>query len=261
MAALIVIMVVALIALCVVILLLVRGTGWKSKRLRQPVSRGEAGEHAVADILGETVPAEQYVINDYLFVDAEGHSRQVDHVYINGRGIWVIETKNYSGTVYGYEKQREWTQVSAGGKEVNRFYNPLKQNLTHIYSLAAIIGRKDIFHNVVCFVGSADISNVIADNVCGLDGIGYIKKRNAAVSLDAEEMASYYNRLLEWREEHPVSESEHVASIMRKREEIRQGVCPRCGGRLVVREGKYGEFFGCSNYPACTFRKKINEDV
>lgn len=33
-------------------------------------------------------------------------------------------------------------------------------------------------------------------------------------------------------------------------------LCPRCGNELVKRNGKYGEFFGCSNFPACRFTKK-----
>lgn len=32
--------------------------------------------------------------------------------------------------------------------------------------------------------------------------------------------------------------------------------CPRCGGKLYRREGKYGEFLGCSNYPKCNYTKK-----
>lgn len=261
MIALIIIIAVALIALCAVILLLVHGTSGKGKRSEKSVSRGEAGEDAVADILGATVPDEQYVINDYLFVDAGGHSRQIDHIYINRRGIWVIETKNYSGTIYGLEKQREWLQVLANGGEVNKFYNPLKQNYTHIYSLAEIVGRNGIFHNIVCFAGNADLSHVAAKNVCGLDGVGYIKVCSTSVCLTTRQMEMYYNKLLEWQAAHPVSSEEHVASIMKKRDEIRQGICPRCGGRLVVRNGKYGQFFGCSNYPKCTFKKKIDEDI
>ena len=33
-------------------------------------------------------------------------------------------------------------------------------------------------------------------------------------------------------------------------------VCPRCGGTLVKRNGKYGTFMGCSNYPKCRYIKK-----
>lgn len=32
-------------------------------------------------------------------------------------------------------------------------------------------------------------------------------------------------------------------------------ICPRCGGRLVKRRGKYGEFIGCTNYPKCHYKK------
>ena len=32
-------------------------------------------------------------------------------------------------------------------------------------------------------------------------------------------------------------------------------VCPKCGGSLIERSGKYGKFFGCSNYPKCNFTK------
>lgn len=33
--------------------------------------------------------------------------------------------------------------------------------------------------------------------------------------------------------------------------------CPECGGKLVLRKGKFGEFYGCSNYPRCNFTKKL----
>lgn len=32
-------------------------------------------------------------------------------------------------------------------------------------------------------------------------------------------------------------------------------ICPKCGGRLVKRKGRYGEFIGCSNYPKCHYKK------
>ncbi len=32
-------------------------------------------------------------------------------------------------------------------------------------------------------------------------------------------------------------------------------VCPECGGELVKRKGRFGEFFGCSNYPNCKYTK------
>ncbi len=34
-------------------------------------------------------------------------------------------------------------------------------------------------------------------------------------------------------------------------------ICERCGGNLVLKKGKYGVFYGCTNYPKCKFTKKL----
>lgn len=42
-----------------------------------------------------------------------------------------------------------------------------------------------------------------------------------------------------------------IASIKTK-----GGVCPKCGGELIMRDGKYGSFIGCSNFPKCRYTQK-----
>lgn len=34
-------------------------------------------------------------------------------------------------------------------------------------------------------------------------------------------------------------------------------VCPRCGGELIKRKGRFGPFFGCGNYPACRYTRNL----
>ncbi|MBR0455592.1 MAG: topoisomerase DNA-binding C4 zinc finger domain-containing protein [Firmicutes bacterium] len=34
----------------------------------------------------------------------------------------------------------------------------------------------------------------------------------------------------------------------KSRKSIRQGICPQCGGKLVIRNGEYGSFYGYSIY-------------
>ena len=49
-------------------------------------------------------------------------------------------------------------------------------------------------------------------------------------------------------------------NVNAKKESVRDPlVCPRCGGRLVLRRGPYGEFYGCSNYSRikCEYKRKI----
>ena len=36
-----------------------------------------------------------------------------------------------------------------------------------------------------------------------------------------------------------------------------QGLCPKCGHELILREGRYGIFWGCSNYPNCNYTKHL----
>lgn len=42
-----------------------------------------------------------------------------------------------------------------------------------------------------------------------------------------------------------------------KREHLSTKKCPKCGGEMYIREGKYGKFLGCSNYPNCKGTLKI----
>lgn len=37
--------------------------------------------------------------------------------------------------------------------------------------------------------------------------------------------------------------------------------CPKCGKKLLIREGRYGRFYGCSDYPACDYTKPILKEV
>lgn len=50
---------------------------------------------------------------------------------------------------------------------------------------------------------------------------------------------------------------EHLGNVylnMERRDEaVASGKYPRCGGNLVLRKGKYGQSYGCSNYPRCNY--------
>jgi DNA topoisomerase-1 len=38
-------------------------------------------------------------------------------------------------------------------------------------------------------------------------------------------------------------------------EETSHGICPKCGGNLVEKSGRFGRFIACSSYPDCTYTK------
>ena len=219
--------------------------------LKRPSTRGKHGENKVRRVIGETVENEQYVINDFILVN-DGKSSQIDHIVINPHGIFVIETKNYSGEIYGSENQREWTQVLAYGKVKNKLYNPLKQNATHIYNVKKIVGRLPVY-SLVVFVQN-NTHNIDAKNVIPLSALK-TALQSGEIILTVEQMQTAYNLLLSNQSD--ISTKEHVQNIRKQQQNLELGICPRCGGNLVLRNGKYGEFWGCSNYPKCKFTKRI----
>ncbi len=227
------------------------------RRKKSADEKGATGEALVARVLGNTIPGQQYVLHNLLFSDEEGNTCQIDHIYINPRGIWVIETKNYAGRIYGNDNQQEWMQVLAYGNTKNRFYNPVKQNATHIYRLSKYLKRKDFFQNIVCFLYDADIVDVQSSHVYTIATLPNIKNIITNVRMSIDEMEYYYQQLCALHINNHTTLEEHINNIHQKEYYLQQGICPRCGQPLVLRQGSYQSFYGCSGYPKCKFKKKI----
>ena len=213
---------------------------------------GKVGETKVSSIIGKSVSGEKYVFNDYVVLD-NGQTSQIDHIVVNKSGVFVIETKNYSGRIYGSEDQQEWTQVLAGGCEKNKFYNPLKQNATHIYYLKKIIKNVPI-HSVVVFVQN-NTEFLQTDKVICLKDLAKTLYFGETV-LNSMQIDAVAKKLMEKNSRGVITNETHVRNIKEKKEKIGNNICPRCGAPLVLKKGKYGEFWGCSKYPTCNFIKK-----
>jgi hypothetical protein len=213
-------------------------------------ARGAFGEDVVNFVLGRTKEGKKYVISD-LILDINGKTTQIDHIVINPRGIFVIETKNYSGRIYGSENQLEWTQVLKYGKEKHKLYNPLKQNATHVAYVKKLVGKLPVF-SLVVFVKN-NVVNINAPNVISVSKLNKRLKSGEDV-LGPSLMKSAYETLLNNRSS--ATTEEHVKNIKTTQENLQMGICPRCNNKLVLRKGKYGDFWGCSNYPKCKFIKK-----
>ncbi len=217
---------------------------------------GEHGENSVAEFLSRD--PHSIVFNDVLlFDDKTKKSSQLDHIVIRPNGVFVIETKNYAGRVYGNDNQREWTQVLAYGETKNRFYNPVKQNATHIYFLAKVLKQHNIYVSVVMFP-RAELYVQTAALVCNSqNALWQILNSNTGISLPAEQMQNIAARLAEIKANPQVTKEAHVQGIHKTQYEIANNICPRCGKPLVLRNGRSGQFYGCSGYPNCRFTKNI----
>lgn len=219
---------------------------------RTPKGRGIIGEWRVRRVIGKTKEGVQYVINDCVVIYG-GKSSQIDHILIARNGVFVIETKNYSGRIYGNEFAHEWTQVLKFGSVKNKIYNPIKQNATHIYRLQEILGNVPM-RSVVVFVQN-NTQFLSTKKVISLKKLRSVLKKGEPV-LSLQQMKTIYDKLKKQTENCHVTQKQHIAGIQKMQEEIASNVCPRCGGMLVRKTGKYGAFYGCENYPKCKFVKK-----
>ncbi len=223
-----------------------------------PANKGKRGERRVAKALERYAENNGgYIINDVIIPNPNGGTSQIDHVLFCKEGIVVVETKNYGGRLYGKADQQKWTQVLAYGNTKNKMYNPLLQNKTHIYNLKQIIGGSFEYHSCVVII-RANLDYLDAE-----DEVFTLREfRNALNDLNNskysdEQIKTAYNKLLEYKNNPIATAKEHVQNIKETQRDIKKNICPRCGGKLVLRTSKNGnQFYGCSNYPKCKFIKK-----
>ncbi len=129
-----------------------RGT-WSERRL-------------IIRLLKMNIPS-QTIFHDLYVRRPNGNYSQIDVVVPTKAGIIVFEVKDYSGWLFGKGYQSHWCQVLAYGQERHRFYNPVKQNETHIatlrQSLKQCISADIPIYSVIVFYGNCifrDISGI-----------------------------------------------------------------------------------------------------
>jgi len=214
----------------------------------------------VSQILESCAAPTDKIINDItLYHEGNGTSSQIDHIYICTYGVYVIETKNYSGQIYGSDDSTEWMQILGYGKRTkNKFYSPVKQNATHLYAVRKLLPKNVPVSGCVVFVqGNTDhIDSRYVYTPQTLSRLLQPPTREKVLS--PQQIEQICTTLCEYRDKYHVTESEHLQNIAEEQRKIAQNICPRCGGTLVLRHSEYGEFYGCSNYPACKFKKKRN---
>lgn len=225
-----------------------------AKRKTIFVSQGNYGELRVSHILSQ-LPEEYLVFND-VYLEIKGRSSQIDHVVISKYGVFVIETKNYSGAVYGGENAEKWAQYLNG--ERYDFRNPIKQNLSHVWAI------KDTLHiapssiiPIVVFLNGADLHCNTNSAVLYTGQLLSCILNHKTVAFTADGVERLSQKLSENIVTDPGRKQKHIRSVRQnitERElQVANMICPRCKGELVERQGKYGRFLGCSNYPRCKF--------
>jgi restriction system protein len=113
------------------------------------------GEAAVSDYLLTSLPLDRWHLLNNITLKVDDHTTQIDHILVSTFGIFVIETKHYSGWIFGDANSKTWTQVKYNLKF--RFQNPLRQNFKHLKAVQELLDFVPPEHikGLVVFSGSA----------------------------------------------------------------------------------------------------------
>lgn len=217
------------------------------------------GEAQVSTILS-TLPKKEYrVLNNIMLPTVYG-TTQIDHIVVSVYGIFVIETKNYKGWITGGVNSEQWTKNVYGNKYL--FRNPLKQNYAHIKALQEIIDvPEDMYISIVAFSSKATIKVKTYEHVIYYSELKRTIKLYNQVVLEQSRLDTLVSLIINDNINSKENRKYHIRNIRQsvdwQNQMIDVGICPKCGGELLVRSGRYGNFFGCSNYPQCRYTKNL----
>jgi len=163
-----------------------------------------------------------------VLVRAVNGSTQIDHVIVSKYGLFVVETKNKSGYIYGSQNNEYWTQVFLYGKKKLRFQNPLRQNYKHTKSLAEFLGiDHSKIHSLVVFWGDCEFRTEMPENVIRGTHTGYIKSKKQVI-FSEDEVSEICVKLKALKDSTPILAGWHHTRDLKKRFESTT-TCPRCG--------------------------------
>lgn len=166
----------------------------------------------------------KFLFNCYL-PKKENETSEIDVMMISQSGIYVFESKNYSGWIFGSEKNKTWTQSlpQGRGSHKEKFYNPIMQNRTHVKWLKEQIGDGDLIRNIVVFSQRCELKKVEVTS----DDVKVIKRdvlpslikkmdKDAGTVLSKERIKEVYDKLYPFTQVSGAIKEAHVETIQEK---------------------------------------------
>ena len=269
-------------------------TGYSYLSMRMDL--GRYGEYLTYRCLNSYVKAgAKFLFNCYLPRD-NGETTEIDVLMIYKSGLYVFESKNYSGWIFGNERGKTWTQTLPQGRKSHKehFLNPVMQNKLHIKWLRNLIQDESIpIHSVIVFserctlkkvdISSQDVSVIKRDRVyktvSSIDSKATAMLTSDRVTELYEKLYPYSQTSMDVRQAHIDSiksriwQNDQEKEVISNQSDIENNIemisetegqilCPRCGSPLVLRMAKKGKnagqgFYGCSSFPKCRYIQNI----
>lgn len=271
------------------------------KAIMTPQRTGKLGEAKIALQLNlVSMFGKSGMVLRNIYVPIQNHqTSEIDLIFISQKGLFVIESKYYSGYIFGNEHSQQWTTTLFAGKgafgrtkvERHQFYNPIKQNQSHIRALTQYLGTSVQYFSIIVFSERCELKNVTVSSpdihVCQQGSlhriISHIWDTHPDI-LSAEEIESIHSKLLPLTNQDASVKNQHIQNIQNMSQPTQSvhpahtvqppqppqqtaqkpappvPLCPLCGSPLVQRTARHGptagsQFWGCTKFPTCRYTK------
>lgn len=163
----------------------------------------------------------RFLFNVYV-PKSDGGTTEIDVLTLSRKGIFIYESKNYGGWIFGDENAEKWYQTFPNGHKES-FYSPIFQNHTHIYNLQKFLGRDVLMHSIIVFSKRCTLKSVhwTPDKVT-VTKRGQLARdirriwHNTADVLTDNEVDELYNRLYPLTQVSDEVKQAHIDDIQRK---------------------------------------------
>lgn len=218
--------------------------------------RGWFGEKKTAFGLWLSIDKRVYRTFHDVIIPGNNGSTQIDHILVSKYGVFIVETKNKKGWIFGSEKNARWTQ-SIYGKNYS-FQNPLRQTFRQKNVLSEFLELPEpTIKVIIFFVGNCEFKSRVPDNVM-TSGLGRYIRQFKTRTVSDDEVDRITRKIEDYVSVARLKTKDHVTSLRRRFSSTT--VCPKCGARLVERTARKGpnagtKFLGCGNFPECKFTR------
>ena len=156
-----------------------------------------------------------------VIINAPDGTTQIDHVIISPYGIFVLETKNMKGWIFGSEKGAKWTQSLY--KQKHTFQNPLRQNYRHTKCLSEFLELPhEIMHSIVFFIGECKLKSRLPGNVMTSGVASYIKGFKDVILTD-QQISDAFTKINALKNDKSLNNRAHLKSLEKRHSHNQKG--------------------------------------
>lgn len=135
-----------------------------SRKQQSNLRKGAIGESIICNLINSNIDVYYKIVRN-VYIKNEDKYTEIDIILITSFGIFIIESKNYNGSViYGKEEDFNWTEFFIKSKKSFKINNPIKQNQYHINFISKYLNKSlDYFKSYIVFGKNISLSKLQYD--------------------------------------------------------------------------------------------------